>query len=267
MVCPLRAQPDTGTIIEPESSSWPLLLRHLQPFAPPDPLHSVPAHLPSRALQHRRDFLIPIAAILACQGDYRRCQLILDGIGRADSITIDAHKWFAATMGAGMFLTARPEVPAQVFRIDTSYMPTGATGKDFYVNSNQWSRRFVCLRLFLALGTAGWDGYARHVEHSIRLTSRLAGHLQRNGWSLLNASPMAVACLVPPEGHDAVWHYVDAVLEDGRFWLSQAVFEGKSVLRVCVTNGRTRERGIDALAEFLASVSVRSRRSNRSERA
>ena len=78
----------------------------------------------------------------------------------------------------------------------------------------------------------------------------------RHGWSLLNACPMAVARLVPPDGHDAVRHYVDAVPEDGRFWVSSAVHEAKPVLRVCVTNGRTCERDIDAHAEFLASVTV-----------
>lgn len=180
----------------------------------------------------------------------------LDGIGRADSITIDAHKWFATTMGAGMFLTARPEIPAQVFRVYTSYMPAGEAGKDFYTNSNQWSRRFVGLRMFLALGAAGWEGFARHVAHSIRLTARLARYLQRHGWSLVNASPMAVACLVPPQGHEAVRRYVDAVLEDGRHWVSEAQFEGRPVLRACVTNGRTSERDIDSLVELLASVRI-----------
>ena len=37
----------------------------------------------------------------------------LKGIEQADSITIDAHKWFATTMGAGMFLTSRPDLAAQ----------------------------------------------------------------------------------------------------------------------------------------------------------
>ena len=107
-------------------------------------------------------------------------------------------------MGAGMFLTSRPDVPAQVFRVEAGYMPEGEAGKDFYVNSNLWSSRFVGLRLFLALGAAGWDGYARHVANSIRLTGGLAAGLKRHGWLLVNSSPMAVACLVPPEGHDAV---------------------------------------------------------------
>lgn len=180
----------------------------------------------------------------------------LKGIEQADSITIDAHKWFATTMGAGMFLTSRPDLAAQVFRIDASYMPRSDTAKDFYVNSNQWSRRFVGLRMFLALGTAGWMGYANHVERAIRLADRLAWLLQREGWSLVNHSPMAVACLVPPEGHEAVRNYVDAVRGDGRFWVSTAIFEGKPVLRACITNGRTSERDIDALVEVLASVRV-----------
>ena len=181
---------------------------------------------------------------------------VLNGIERADSITIDAHKWFATTMGAGMFLTSRPDIPSQVFRIEASYMPGSEASKDFYVNSIQWSRRFVGLRMFLALGVAGWPGYAKHVTHSIQLIDRLTGKLKQNGWSVMNASPMAVACMVPPEGHDAIKRFVNAVLEDGRFWVSQAVFEDKPVMRVCVTNGRTCEEDIDALVEFLVSISV-----------
>lgn len=179
---------------------------------------------------------------------------VLDGIEQADSITIDAHKWFATTMGAGMFLTSRPDIPAQVFRISASYMPESEAAKDFYVNSNQWSRRFVGLRLFLALGAAGWDGYGDHVERSIRLTNRFTENLKKAGWSQANRSLMGVSCMVPPEGHDAVQRYVDAVHANGRFWISKAMFEDNPVLRACVTNGRTNEATIDQLTEFLTSA-------------
>ena len=180
----------------------------------------------------------------------------LKGMERADSITIDAHKWFATTMGAGMFLTSRPDIPAQVFRITASYMPESEASKDFYVNSTQWSRRFVGLRLFLALGSAGWEGYGEHVEHSISLTDRLADRLKQSGWVQANNSPMGVCCMVPPEGHRAVQRYVDAVHEDGRFWISKATFENNPVLRACVTNGRTDGTVIDELADMLRSLTV-----------
>jgi glutamate/tyrosine decarboxylase-like PLP-dependent enzyme len=178
----------------------------------------------------------------------------LSGIEQADSITIDAHKWFATTMGSGMFLTSRTDIPAQVFRVAASYMPESEAPKDFYVNSNQWSRRFIGLRLFLSLGAAGWRGYGEHVEHSIALTDRLTNRLAVAGWTQANASPLGVTCMVPPEGHEAVDGYVDKVLSDGRFWISKAAFEGRPVLRACVTNGRTDETLIDGLADLLLSI-------------
>ena len=181
----------------------------------------------------------------------------LSGMERAHSITIDAHKWFATTMGAGMFLTSRPDIPAQVFRITASYMPESDVSKDFYVNSTQWSRRFVGLRLFLALGAAGWEGYGEYVERSIDLTDRLANRLKDCGWKHANNSAMGVSCMVPPEGHDAVQRYVDAVHEDGRFWISKAIFESKPVLRACVTNGRPDETVIDGLADLLSRANQR----------
>ena len=177
----------------------------------------------------------------------------LAGMERADSITIDAHKWFATTMGAGMFLTAQPSIPAQVFRVTASYMPKSEAGKDFYLNSNQWSRRFVGLRLFLALGAAGWKGYSEHVEHAILMAGRFVENMKKGGWTQANDSPMAVCCMVPPEGPGAVQSYVDRANKDGRFWIAKVTFEGRPVLRVCITNGRTDEAIIDQLTNLLTS--------------
>lgn len=178
----------------------------------------------------------------------------LAGIETADSITIDAHKWFATTMGAGMFLTRHPDIPADVFRVSASYMPESEAANDFYLNSAQWSRRFVGLRLFMSLAVAGWRGYGDHVEHAIGLIERLASGLEAAGWRTENASPMAVGCFSPPGGQDAVQAAVDAVQASGRFWVSKAIFEDRPVLRACVTNGRTTIAEIDALVEFLRGL-------------
>src|SRR5450759_423893 len=76
MIRPLRSQPHTRTIPEPQSPSRPLFLRHLQPFASPDPLHSILPHLPSRALQQHRDAPVAVSPILRSQGQDRLRQLI-----------------------------------------------------------------------------------------------------------------------------------------------------------------------------------------------
>src|SRR5271155_3520048 len=76
MIRPLRSQPHTRTIPEPQSSSWPLFLRHLQPSAPPDPLHSILPPRPSRMLQQRRDAPVAVPPILRGQGQDRLRQLV-----------------------------------------------------------------------------------------------------------------------------------------------------------------------------------------------
>ncbi len=58
-----------GRISKPQSSPRLLFLRHLQPLAAPDPLHSVFAHLPTGFLQLDGDASISIPAILAGQRD------------------------------------------------------------------------------------------------------------------------------------------------------------------------------------------------------
>jgi tetratricopeptide (TPR) repeat protein len=65
MIRTLRSQAHTRTIPEPQPPSRPLFLRHLQPFASPDPLHSILPHLPSRALQQRRDAPVAVPPILS----------------------------------------------------------------------------------------------------------------------------------------------------------------------------------------------------------
>ena len=77
VVRPLRAQPDAGTVIEPEPGPFRLLLgdpgsspgQALEPFAPPDPLDPLVVHMPACVTEHGRDTAIPVSAVLAGQFD------------------------------------------------------------------------------------------------------------------------------------------------------------------------------------------------------
>jgi glutamate/tyrosine decarboxylase-like PLP-dependent enzyme len=180
-----------------------------------------------------------------------RFRNVLDGIGRADSVTIDAHKWFAATMGCGMFLTSHPRILSAAFQVATGYMPSNIVGVDPYVTSMQWSRRFLGLRLFMSLAAAGWTGYAKHIERAIALAALLGESLRVRGWSIANRSPLAVLCLEPPTGSADVLRIVTRVLESGRAWVSLADFEGKAVIRACVTHGETMLGDVQALVDAL----------------
>jgi glutamate/tyrosine decarboxylase-like PLP-dependent enzyme len=181
---------------------------------------------------------------------------ILAGLERADSITIDAHKWLAVTMGCGMFLTRHAPILSAAFDVSTSYMPSHIPSLDPYVTSVQWSRRFLGLRLFLSLAAAGWSGYADHIERSLALASFMRSLLESRGWRIVNRSPLAVLCILPPPGAAVVENIVERVVASGRAWVSVAAYEGQKVIRACITNGETSKEDVEELVGALEAASA-----------
>src|SRR5260370_5479873 len=77
-------------------------------------------------------------------------------------------------------------------------MPSSVSGFDPYLNSVQWSRRFLGLRLFLALAAAGWEGLGAHVERSVEVVDSVKERLVGLGWTIANDSALAGLYAVPP---------------------------------------------------------------------
>jgi len=184
--------------------------------------------------------------------DRRRDGLV--GLELADSATIDAHKWFATTMGCGMFITPHNSALSSVFHVCADFMPSSIEGVDPYLTSLQWSRRLTGLRLFLALAAAGWKGYEAHVERAISLARLLRNSLIAKEWSVLNASSMAVVCAAPPPNSAPPRTIVERVLMSGRAWASVANFEGREVIRACITNGTSTPGDIAELVKALEAA-------------
>ena len=128
----------------------------------------------------------------------------LAGIERADSITCDAHKWFSVSMGAGMFFCRHREAVREAFRAETSYMP-GKTSDvlDPFTSTVQWSRRFIGLKLFLALAERGEAGYVEIIERQARLGDLLRDCLAR-GRLDDRQRDAAAARLLPPRWRQPV---------------------------------------------------------------
>jgi glutamate/tyrosine decarboxylase-like PLP-dependent enzyme len=180
-----------------------------------------------------------------------RLRKLLAGIERADSITIDAHKWLATTMGCALFITRHGALLSEAFHASTSFMPSSVAGVDPYLNSVQWSRRFLGLRLFLALAAAGWDGLGAHVERSVDVVDRVKERLVARGWTVANDSPLAVLDVIPPAELGDVRELVRRVVGSGRAWVAPTTFEGRDVVRICATNGETTIEHVDALVAAL----------------
>ena len=211
-----------------------------------DPLHACADIAQQEHLWYHIDAAWGGAALAS-----NRLRPVLAGIERADSITIDAHKWLATTMGCAIFITRHGHLLSEAFHASTSFMPSSVSGVDPYLNSVQWSRRFLGLRLFLALASAGWEGLGAHVERSVEVVARVKERLVALGWTVANDSELAVLDAVPPANLGDVRELVRRVVAGGRAWVAPTTFEGRDVVRICATNGETTIEDVNALIAAL----------------
>jgi glutamate/tyrosine decarboxylase-like PLP-dependent enzyme len=156
-------------------------------------------------------------------------------------------------MGCGMFVSRDAAVLSEAFRVGGDFMPSNASNLDPYLNTVQWSRRFLGLRLFLALAVAGWRGYGAHVERAVDVIEQVKVRLLDKGWLALNDSPLAVLCVAPPAGSSDIRTIVSNLLASGRAWVARTTFEGKEVVRVCATHGETTLADVDELVSGLTA--------------
>jgi glutamate/tyrosine decarboxylase-like PLP-dependent enzyme len=181
----------------------------------------------------------------------------LKGIEAADSITCDAHKWFSVPMGAGMFFCRHPAAVRDAFRAETSYMPsrTPGLGLDPYTSSVQWSRRFIGLKLFVALAERGETGYVDMIEHQARMGDVLRASLVRAGWRIVNSSPLPLVCftrdgLVPSA-------FLRELYERQIAWMSEVrLGDAPPVLRACITSYRTTEADVDRVVREMTELAA-----------
>jgi glutamate/tyrosine decarboxylase-like PLP-dependent enzyme len=168
----------------------------------------------------------------------------LAGIEMADSITCDAHKWLSVSMGCGMFFCRHPDTVAEAFRADVSYMPGKPVGPAFdpYTTSAQWSRRFIGLKLFLALAQHGEAGYVEMIEHQTRMGDVLREALRSSGWRIVNSTPLPLVCFARDGVVPAT--FLAALHKRQIAWMSEAQLGGIPVVRACITSFKTTERHI-----------------------
>jgi glutamate/tyrosine decarboxylase-like PLP-dependent enzyme len=121
---------------------------------------------------------------------------------------------------------------------------TAGPARDPYTTSVQWSRRFIGLKLFLALGERGESGYVAMIEHQARMGDVLRDSLKRAGWRIVNTTPLPLVCftrdgLVPGD-------FLAALYRRQIAWMSEVrLGDGVPVLRACVTSFRTTEADIE----------------------
>jgi len=194
----------------------------------------------------------------------------LRGIGLADSVAVDPHKWLYAPLEAGCTLVRRPEALLAAFSYRPDYYHFDADGAlNFIEHGLQNSRGFRALKVWLLLRQMGRDGYARSIGEDIELASRFHAIAREHEEleALTYALSIATYRFVPSDlaartTEPEVAEYLNRLNEavqgrmerSGRAFVSNAVLDGVYALRMCVVNFRTTLADVVALADITVEL-------------
>ena len=187
----------------------------------------------------------------------------------ADSIAVDPHKWLYAPLEAGCALVRDPNALRGAFAYHPPYYHFGEQATNYVDFGPQNSRGFRALKVWLALQHAGAAGYRRMIADDIRLSRAMADAVRRSNDLQLMTQALSITTFryVPTElrskvGDPDVETYLDALNRElldrlqrgGETFVSNAVIEGRYVLRACIVNFHTSLADVEASVEIAARV-------------
>jgi aromatic-L-amino-acid decarboxylase len=197
----------------------------------------------------------------ACYGGAARLvpelKPLFEGIELADSISIDAHKWFFVPIAAGLLQTRHRDLECRIFAQSSgSYIPDNPVIYPLW-RGIACSRRASGLGIWMALRAHGWNTIRRAVEMNIQLIRALENGLARNGFEVLPGGQLSVAC--------ARWHGTDElqtriaseIVASGDAWFATVRFDGRTWLRFNLLNLYTTENHIEFLIKRVTETARR----------
>ena len=193
----------------------------------------------------------------------------LKALSLADSVAIDPHKWLYAPLEAGCALVRNRQALQDAFTYHPTYyqFDAGEEPLNYHEYGPQNSRGFRALKVWLALRQIGREGYERLIAEDIRLSEemfrRIATHPELEACT--QALSITTFRYVPPglqRGSEDVEAYlnhlntelVTQLQQGGEVFVSNALIEGKYLLRACIVNFRTSLEDVVALPAIVARL-------------
>jgi aromatic-L-amino-acid decarboxylase len=197
------------------------------------------------------------------------------GIEKADSVSLDPHKWLYQPLDVGCVLVRDRRHAQRTFGGSGAYARVigGIPGEDFafFEHGIELSRRFRALKIWMAFKCYGTRLLSACVEKNLRMARALESIVRaRVCLEILAPVELSIVCFryFPVSVRKAYRHSGPAekkkleqrlnrlnegimtqLQREGRAYLSNAVLKGRFALRACVLSYRTEERDLEILVD------------------
>jgi glutamate/tyrosine decarboxylase-like PLP-dependent enzyme len=190
---------------------------------------------------------------------------VLAGIERADSVTLDPHKWLFIPFECGCLLARDPNRLKAAFQILPEYLADAQTGHEavnFADYGEQLTRYARAIKVWMSVSYFGTDAIRDAIDRGMMLARRLEARIREaSGLEIVAPARFGVVCfrVRPKDVDDAALDTLNErvlarVVGDGRYFISSTRLRGAFALRACILGFRTTEEDIDGLVRAVAEA-------------
>jgi glutamate/tyrosine decarboxylase-like PLP-dependent enzyme len=181
------------------------------------------------------------------------------GLGSADSVALDAHKWLYQPLDASVFLHRDPALAHRTFAFVDDYAQSLSVdpieGFMFFEETIELSRRFRALKVWLSLRYHGAAAFREAIAENIRQAVALGARVDEEP-ELERLAPVGLSTVCFRWVGDRTTDLdernralLQRLVARGRVYLSNATLRDQFALRACIVNPRTTDDHLDAVVE------------------
>jgi glutamate/tyrosine decarboxylase-like PLP-dependent enzyme len=184
------------------------------------------------------------------------------GIGRADSLALDPHKWLYAPLDAGCLLVKNGAALRRAFAESAGYIDVVADREmsefAYWDHGPELSRRFRALKIWFILKLHGTRALQAAIDRNISVARHLAELIDgSDDFERVAPVPLSIVCFRAKQDDEFNRRLMVDVQRDGDSYLSNATINGRFALRACVVNFRTEPSDVDLLMASIRRVAAR----------
>ncbi|HLK03591.1 MAG TPA: aminotransferase class V-fold PLP-dependent enzyme [Candidatus Acidoferrum sp.] len=174
------------------------------------------------------------------------------GLELADSWATDAHKWLNVGYDSGVVLVRDGLALKRSMGMSAAYLQAGALREPMHHVPDS-SRRARGVELWAALKSLGRGGVRDLVERTCDFAKLFAQRLRAAGYEILNDVEINQA-LVSFGSAEKTREVIRRVQEDGTCWCGGTVWQGKTAMRISVSNWSTTRDDIEKSADAIIRI-------------
>ena len=190
-----------------------------------------------------------------------------EGIERADSVTLDPHKWLFVPFECGGLIVRDPARLASAFRIMPEYLQdvAGHEQVNFADYGEQLTRYSRALKVWMSVRYFGVAEIRKAIERGMELAATFERLVREDPClEVMSAARFGVVCFrARPSGIDAP-RALDAlneriladIVRDGRYFISSTRLKGAYTLRICVLGFRTSEAEMEGVVAAVRARAI-----------